>query len=74
MILAVLQQKLSSFPEDCFEEINDFLDLPSYKVKSSSSDVHPKMKVTPGLAEGKWKYLKDINAFDDVEDMFEIYL
>ena len=51
------------------------MDSPSYKVKSSSSDVHPKMKVTPGLAEGKWKYPKDIHAIDDdVEDMFEIYL
>ena len=34
-----------------------------------------KHAVTPGLAQGKWKYPKDINAFDDdVAEEFEGYL
>lgn len=75
MPLAVLQQKLNSFPEAYFEEINAFFDLLSYKVKALPSDTRSKTKVIPGLAAGKWKYPKDINAFDDdVEDMFEEYL
>ena len=76
MPLAVLQEKLSSFPEEYFDEINDFFDLLSYKVNSLSKKTPPtQKKLTPGLAEGKWKYPKDINAFDDeVVDMFEGYL
>ena len=32
-------------------------------------------KVTPGLAKGKWKYPKDINAFDnEVAEDFKEYL
>ena len=37
MPLAVLQQKLSSFPEEYFDEINAFFDLLSYKVAALSS-------------------------------------
>ncbi len=32
-------------------------------------------KVTPGLAKGKWKYPKDINAFDnEVAEDFKEYM
>ena len=34
MPLAVLQQKLNSFPEEYFDEINAFFDLLSYKVSA----------------------------------------
>jgi len=37
MPLAVLQQKLNSFPEEYFDEINAFFDLLSYKVSALSS-------------------------------------
>lgn len=75
MPLAVLQQKLNSFPEAYFDEIDAFFDLLSYKVAAQSAASAQKQKVTPGLAEGKWKYPKDIHAFDDeVADMFEGYL
>lgn len=37
MPLAVLQQKLSSFPEEYFDEINAFFDLLSYKVAALSA-------------------------------------
>ena len=36
MPLAVLQQKLNSFPEEYFDEINAFFDLLSYKVSALS--------------------------------------
>ncbi len=76
MPLAVLQQKLETFPEEYFEEIETFFDFLSYKVSVLS--VNPQasgQKVIPGLAEGKWKYPKDINAFDDeIEKEFEGYL
>lgn len=66
MPLAVLQEKLSSFPEEYFDEINNFFDLLSYKVGVlAKNPQHPNGAVIPGLAEGKWKYPKDINAFDD---------
>ena len=76
MPLAVLQEKLNSFPEEYFDEINNFFDLLSYKVKLlSSTQAQEKQTVTPGLAEGKWKYPKDINAFDnEIADMFGEYL
>ena len=76
MPLAVLQQRLNSFPEEYFDEINAFFDLLSYKVNALSTENLPSnRKITPGLAEGKWQYPKDINAFDDdVSDMFEDYL
>ncbi len=73
--MCCLQQKIEFFPRNCSEEIHAFLEQSSNKVKTSSSNTRPKMKVTPRLAEGKWKYPKDIHAIDDdVEDMFEIYL
>ena len=75
MPLAVLQQKLNSFPEAYFDEINAFFDLLSYKVAAQATVSAQKQKVTPGLAEGNWKYPNDIHAFDDeVADMFEGYL
>ncbi len=37
MPLAVLQQKLNSFPEEYFDEINAFFDLLSYKVAALSA-------------------------------------
>ena len=37
MPLAVLQQKLHSFPEEYFDEINAFFDLLSYKVAALSA-------------------------------------
>ena len=74
MPLAVLQQKLNSFPEEYFDEINNFFDLLSYKVTVLSSQ-QKKNTVTPGLAQGKWKYPKKINAFDeDIAEEFEAYL
>ena len=76
MPLAVLQEKLNSFPEEYFEEINSFFDLLSYKVSVlSENPLQVKKKVTPGLAEGKWKYPKNINAFDDeISEIFEGYV
>ena len=76
MPYAVLQEKLASFPEEYFDEINNFFDLLSYKVNALSKDAAcSNKKIIPGLAEGKWKYPKDINAFDDdVADVFEDYL
>lgn len=73
MPLAILEQKLKEFPEEYFDEINAFFDLLSYKVSAlSKNEVHG---VTPGLAQGKWKYPKDINAFDDdIAKEFEAYL
>ncbi len=66
MSLTVLQEKLSMFPEDCFDEINTFFDFLSYKVKFSTNHSSQTLKpIIPGLAQGKWKYPKDINAFDD---------
>ena len=37
MPLAVLQQRLNSFPEEYFDEINAFFDLLSYKVAALSA-------------------------------------
>ncbi|MCR4953398.1 MAG: hypothetical protein K6A43_04925 [Treponema sp.] len=76
MPLKALEQKLNSFPEEYFDEINAFFDLLSYKVMAlTSKKTEPHQKVIPGLAAGKWKYPKDINAFDkEVEDMFEEYV
>ena len=76
MPLAVLQEKLKSFPEEYYEEINSFFDLLSYKVSVlSENPLQVKKTVTPGLAEGKWKYPKNINAFDDeISEMFEGYV
>lgn len=73
MPLAILEQKLKEFPEEYFDEINAFFDLLSYKVSAlSNKETHG---VTPGLAQGKWKYPKDINAFDeDIAEEFEAYL
>jgi hypothetical protein len=73
MPLSVLEQKLKEFPEEYFDEINAFFDFISYKVSVlSKKDTY---SVTPGLAQGKWKYPKDINAFDDeIADEFEAYL
>ena len=73
MSLAVLEQKLKEFPEEYFDEINAFFDLLSYKVAVLAKK--EKHTVTPGLAQGKWKDPKDINAFDDdVAEEFEAYL
>lgn len=73
MPLSVLEQKLKEFPEEYFDEINAFFDLLSYKVSVlSKKEIHG---VTPGLPQGKWKYPKDINAFDeDIAEEFEAYL
>ncbi|MBR6913848.1 MAG: DUF2281 domain-containing protein [Treponema sp.] len=65
MPLAVLQQKLNAIPEEYFDEVNAFFDFLSYKVTFLSTNNKTENKVIPGLAEGKWKYPKDINAFDD---------
>lgn len=74
MPLAILQQKLSSFSEEYFDEINEFFDFLTYK-SNSKSENSKKTRVIPGLAEGKWKYPKDINAFDDeIADDFKDYL
>ena len=73
MSLAILEQKLKEFPEEYFDEINAFFDLLSYKVAVLAKK--EKHAVTPGLAQGKWKYPEDINAFDDdVAEEFEGYL
>ena len=50
-----------------------FFDLLSYKVSVlSKKEMHG---VTPGLAQGKWKYPKDVNAFDDdIAEEFGAYL
>ena len=37
MPLAVLQQRLNSFPEEYFDEINEFFDFLSYKVEALSA-------------------------------------
>ena len=73
MPLAILEQKLKEFPEEYFDEINAFFDLLSYKVSVlSKKEING---VIPGLTRGKWKYPKDINAFDeDLADEFEAYL
>ncbi len=74
MPLAILQQKLSSFPEEYFDEINEFFDFLTYKANSKSEN-NKKTRVIPGLAKGKWKYPKDINAFDDeIADDFKDYV
>ncbi len=71
MPLAILQQKLSSFSEEYFDEINEFFDFLTYKSNSKRKETH----IIPGLAEGKWKYPKDINAFDDeIADDFKDYV
>ena len=64
---------LKEFPEEYFDEINAFFDLLSYKVSVlSKKEING---VIPGLTQGKWKYPKDINAFDeDLADEFEAYL
>lgn len=75
MALAILQQKLSSFSEEYFDEINDFFDFLTYKAKSINKTTQKKQTITPGLAMGKWKYPTDINAFDeDITNEFESYL
>lgn len=76
MPLAVLQQKLNAFPEEYFDEINAFFDFLAYRAAnlSTKKQTHTQ-KIIPGLAAGKWKYPKDINAFDDeIADIFEDYL
>lgn len=73
MPLAILEQKLKEFPEEYFDEINAFFDLLSYKVAVLTKK--EKQTITPGLAQGKWKYPQNINAFDDdVAEEFEAYL
>ena len=77
MPLAVLQEKLKSFPEEYFDEINSFFDLLYCKVNAQSAQSAQKKQavIIPCLAEGKWKYPKNINAFDDeICDMFEDYV
>ena len=76
MPLKALEQKLNTFPEEYFDEINAFFDLLSYKVMAlTSKKTETHQKVIPGLAAGKWKSPKDINAFDnEVEEMFEGYV
>lgn len=76
MPLALLQAKLTSFPQEYYDEINNFFDLLSYKVNAlSKNERSTDKKIIPGLAEGKWKYPKDINAFDDeIADDFKDYL
>jgi len=73
MPLAILEKKLKEFPEEYFDEINAFFDLLSYKVSVlSKKEMHG---VMPGLAQGKWKYPKDVNAFDDdIAEEFGAYL
>ena len=76
MSLATLQKKISTFPEEYFDEIDSFLNLLEFKVKVlSAKEKHGSSKLTPGLAKGKWKYPKDINAFDnEVAEDFKEYL
>ena len=73
MPLAILEQRLREFPEEYFDEINAFFDLLSYKVAVLAKK--EKQTITPGLAQGKWNYPKDILAFDDdVAEEFEAYV
>ncbi len=76
MPLSVLQAKLTSFPQEYYDEINNFFDLLSYKVNALSKQEHSaERKVIPGLAKGKWKYPADIHAFDDeIAEDFKEYL
>ena len=76
MSLTTLQKKISTFPEEYFDEIDSFLNLLEFKVKVlSAKEKQDAPKIIPGLAKGKWKYPKDINAFDnDVAEEFKEYL
>jgi hypothetical protein len=62
--------------EEYFDEIDSFLNLLEFKVKVlSAKEKQDAPKIIPGLAKGKWKYPKDINAFDnEVAEDFKEYL
>ena len=73
MPLAVLQQKLNSFPEAYFDEINAFFDLLSYKVaaQTASSAKKQKPKRQAGGLTGKFYMASD---FDETPDCFKEYM
>ena len=76
MSLAALQKKISTFPEEYFDEIDNFLNLLEFKVKALSAiEKQDAPKIIPGLAKGKWKDPKAINAFDnEVAEDFKEYM
>ncbi|MBP3709570.1 MAG: DUF2281 domain-containing protein [Treponema sp.] len=75
MSYAMLQEELKTLPDDYIEYVSEYVELLKYKISFLGQGQFPQKAVIPGLAEGKFKYPDDINAYDDeIVDMFGNYL